>query len=255
MKRLLLAATFLAAFPLAQAHAACTLTPDGTIQWISNCSADNQANDGDDIKMFVDRTPQTTADLFGSLGSNNQLFDNIEAKANGDFETDGSGFANFKSVDAGSPLNTLTAYGFTPGPTGTLPNGAKFNGFDGQLFRGQIDNTGGFTGDLDVLVTFSNGTTASHTFTGLSDKKDFGVLGFDEIAEPGLFVKSVLVSLVSEHGAFNEFKQIEFSVPGQVATIPEPSTWAMLIVGFGLMGLFGWRKARGSSSMGLGAWR
>jgi hypothetical protein len=201
--------------------------------------------------MFVDKTPQTTQSLFGSLGKNDQTFDNIRSVANADFETDGSGFANFKSVDAGSPTNTLTAYAFTPGPSPTLPDGTPFPGFDGQLFRGQIDNTGNFNGDLFVRVTLSDGTIISHLYTGLSDKNDFGVLGFDE--QPGVdeLVRSVFISLNSDGaigGAFNEFKQIEFSVPGAIAVIPEPSIWAMLVAGFGLMGLMGWRRGAWTST-------
>jgi hypothetical protein len=252
LNKLLLTTALSLGIGATSAHAACTVTNVGVLQFYSNCSSDNQANDGDDIKMFVDKTPQTTQSLFGSLGKNDQTFDNIQSVANADFETDGSGFANFKSVDAGSPTNTLTAYLFTPGPTPTLPDGTPFPGFDGQLFRGQIDNTGDFNGDLFVRVTLADGTIITHLYTGLSDKNDFGVLGFDE--QPGVneLVKSVFISLNSDGavgGAFNEFKQIEFSVPGAVAVIPEPSTWAMLAAGFGLMGLIGYMRSRKSSAM------
>jgi hypothetical protein len=242
MKRFLLAATFLAAFPVTAVRAACTLTPVGSVNFISGCSADNQANDGDDIKMFVDKTVVMTETIDGSLGKNDQAFQNVMSQANADFETDGSGFANFLTVDHGQPTNTLTAYTFTPILPSTLPNGITFPGFDGQLFRGQVDNISGYDGDLSVTVNFSGGGSVSHVFTGLkANGKDFGVLGFDEIAEPGVKVGSVVISLAGTGGAFNEFKQIEFSVPGQIA-VPEPSTWVMLIAGFGLMGMLGWRR-------------
>jgi hypothetical protein len=249
------------------ARAACLATPSGVLQFYSGCSSDNQANDGDDLKMFVDKTPRQTAVIDGSLGSNNQTFNNVIATTNADFETDGSGFANFKSVDAGSTANTLTAYIFANGPSATLPDGTPFSGFDGQLFRGQIDNTGlthatAYNGELFVLVTLSDGTKVSHLYTGLSDKNDFGVLGFDE--RPGVdeMVKSVFISVNDPNetdalglnalcvacgpanGAFNEFKQIEFSVPGATAAIPETSTWAMMLAGFALIGWLGWRNQR-----------
>jgi hypothetical protein len=32
-------------------------------------------------------------------------------------------------------------------------------------------------------------------------------------------------------------------------TIPEPSTWAMMLLGFGLLGGAGWRSRRGSVSI------
>lgn len=248
IRQLLMTSALAFAMGTTSAHAACgVVATTGNVQWYGGCSSDVQANDGDDLKMFVDKRPQTTAIIDGSLGSNNQAFLDILATTNADFETDGSGFANFKSVDAGSPANTLTAYTFADGPSLFLPNGSPFSGFDGQLFRGQIDNTGKFNGDLFVRVTFSDNTTESHLYTKLSDKQDFGVLGFDEVPGSPEMVKSVFISLNSNGavgGAFNEFKQIEFSVPGAVASIPEPSTWAMGLTGFGLLGLIGRLRTR-----------
>jgi hypothetical protein len=237
MKQLLLAGTILAAAGASPALAACSGSVTiGNIVWISGCSSDNQANDGDDVKMFVDKTPTTTQAIEGSLGSNNQAFDNIHSVANADFETDGSGFANFKSVDAGSTSNTLTAYTFTPGPSPTFPDGTPFPGFDGELFRGQIDNLGAYNGHLDLTVNFADGTTATHTFTGLNTNgRDFGVLGFDELTDPGALVRSVVISVAGDAGAWNEFKQIEFSVPGAIAAVPEPGTWVLVLTGFAFM--------------------
>jgi hypothetical protein len=205
----------------------------GNIVWISGCSSDNQANDGDDVKMFVDKARVTVDTIDGSLGSNNQAFDNIVSNANAGatFETDGSGFANFKSHLAGSTSNNLTAYTFTPGPSPTLPDGTPFPGFDGQLFRGQIDNLGSFNGDINVTINFFSGPSTSHTFTGIGTTQDFGVLGFDELNEPGSLISSVVIG-AGAGGAWNEFKQIEFSVPGATAVIPESSTWLMTILGF-----------------------
>jgi hypothetical protein len=243
--RILLAGAILAVASVPAAHAACTVTLVGPLQFYSNCSSDNQADDGDELKMFIDKTPRTTQVIDGSLGKNDQSFINVISTANADFETDGSGFANFKSVDHGSKSNTLTAYQFVPGPSPTLPDGTPFSGFDGQLFRGQIDNTGDYNGDLFVRVTLTDGTVVSHLYTGLSDKKDFGVLGFDE--QPGVneLVRSVFISVNSDGavgGAFNELKQIEFSVPG-ATVVPETATWVMFGAGLGAMAWLG-RKRR-----------
>jgi hypothetical protein len=243
MRAALLAATLLAVSGPA-AHAACSGNVTiGNIVWISGCSSDNQANDDDDIKMFVDKARVTVDTIDGSLGSNNQAFDNIVSNANAGatFETDGSGFANFKSHLAGSTSNNLTAYTFTPGSSTTLPDGTPFPGFDGQLFRGQIDDLGSFNGDINVTVNFFSGPSVSHTFTGIGTTKDFGVLGFDELTDPGSLISSVVIG-AGTGGAWNEFKQIEFSVPGAIAAIPEPRTWAMMGLGFALMGLMGYKR-------------
>lgn len=251
MKKLLLSAALCVL--AAPAYAACTITNVGPLQFYSNCSSDNQANDGDDVKMFVDKDSGPIQIIGGSLGKNDQTFRNVISTANADFETDASGFANFKSVDAGETFNTLTAYVFATNPLSHfLPDGTPYNGFDGQLFRGQIDNTGGYNGDLFVRVTLQDGTVVEHLYTGLSDKNDFGVLGFDE--QPGVdeLVRSVFISVNSNGavgGAFNELKQIEFSVPGAIAAIPETQTWVMFCVGFGMLALFGRKTLRGHQSV------
>lgn len=259
MKNLVLAgALLLATSP--HALAACSvIATTGNLQWYGGCSSDNQANDGDDIKMFVDKTPRTTQLIDGSLGSNNQAFNNIISSTNADFETDGSGFANFKSVDAGSTSNTLTEYTFIPGLSPTLPDGTPFSGFDGELFRGQIDNTGTgankFNGDLFVNVVFVGGGSEHFLYTGLTDKQDFGVLGFDEVPGVAEMIASVTMSLDSggaQFGAWNEFKQIDFSVPGATAVIPETQTWVMMLLGFaGVTGYGAWRKATHQRNNGV----
>jgi hypothetical protein len=225
--------------------AGCTIVATTSNVNFVTASADNQCNDGDDLKMFVDKSgPLNT--VGGSLGSNNDAFDNINtASTGGSFETDGSGFANFKSTLAGDPTNALTSWTFTMGTSTTLPDGTPFPGFDGQLFRGQIDDQGTstFDGDLIVTVNFADGTpSVSHTFTGLPTAADFGVVGFDEVSEPGHLVSSVVVA-AGAGGVFDELKQLEFSVPGAIA-VPERSTWGMMLLGFAGLGFAGYRRAR-----------
>jgi hypothetical protein len=58
------------------------------------------------------------------------------------------------------------------------------------------------------------------------------------------------VNLLSADG-FNEIKHIEISGLARVvgSAVPEPSTWAMLVTGFGLMGLVGYRKTRSGNAL------
>ena len=228
--------------------AGCTVVHTvGNVQFFTG-SSDNQCNDGDDAAMFVDKTitgPVSTVN--GSLGSNDNAFPNVNAATNGatvNFETDGSGFANFKSENAGLATNTLTDFIFTnPGTTNSLPDGTPYSGFDGELFRGQIDNLGSYNGDLTVTVNFVGGTSSAFTFTGLpTHGSDFGVLGFDEVTEPGLKVASVDLSVAGTGGAWNQIKQVDFSVPGATPTIPEPSTWGMMLLGFAGLGYVAYRR-------------
>jgi hypothetical protein len=263
MKRVLLAGALLVGVGATTAHAApCgVIATTGTIQWYGNCSSDNQANDGDDVKAFVDKTVEIVPDgtaIDMSLGANNQAFDNVHTVGNGvggGFETDGSGFANFKSTLAGSTSNPLTEFTFTTGSSTTLPDGTPYKGFDGELFRGQIDNTGTgrnkYNGELFVTVNFADAPSESYLYTGLSDKNDFGVLGFDEVPGMEHIVSSVTMSLDTggaEFGAWNEFKQIDFSVPGAIAPIPIPGALGLFMGGMtGLIVLS--RRARNTKPM------
>ena len=43
---------------------------------------------------------------------------------------------------------------------------------------------------------------------------------------------------------------LEFSPAGSVGpSIPEPSTWAMMALGFGFLGLLGYRKTRSDNAL------
>jgi hypothetical protein len=249
MRTLLLAGTMLVAFGASPARAApCTVVHTvGNIQFVTG-SSDNQCNDGDDLKMFLDGVTNANQ-AGGSLGGNNNspADSNITITSNGSgfaASTDANGFANFKSV-----IDNVDSYRATPNAGTILPKtgGTVFEGFDGSLFRGQLTdnpNTPGVTwdGDVSLVVFLSNTTEAIFTFTGFRQNTDIGVIGFDEIADPGVFVTNYFavagdvtstgVPIAAGLGSWDEFKQIEMSVPGAIATIPEPKTWVMMLLGF-----------------------
>jgi hypothetical protein len=252
MRALLLAGTILVAIGASPALAApCTVVKTvGNIQFVAG-SSDNQCNDGDDLKMFLDGVTDANS-AFGSLGGNNNSTadSNIKVTSNGSgfsASTDANGFANFKSV-----VDNVDAYEAQPQLGTVLPKtgapGTPFLGFDGSLFRGQLTsnpNTPGVTwdGDVSLVVNLSGGGQDIFTFTGFKMNTDIGVIGFDEIlGASSPFVTSYFAvagdvtaagaPIAAGLGSWDEFKQIEMSVPGAVAIIPEPSTWLMTILGF-----------------------
>ena len=243
----------LALFPASAYAAGCTVLPESTanLQWLS-CQSDTQANDGDDLKMFVDGVSNATS-ANGSLGGNNNADSNVTVTGlgGGTFttSTDANGFANFKSTN-----DQVTAYKATPNAPSPMPNGDTFHGFDGELFRGQLAELTGssntWDGEVTVVVNLSDGTSYSHTFGSASNpfktNKDIGVLGFDEINDPGVFVTSAFAyagasATDANMGSWDEFKQIEFSVPGE-SGVPEPSTWAVMLAGFAFLFAFARRR-------------
>ena len=256
MRQFLLATTFLVAFGASDAYAAPCATAAGSgdgsslIQfYVGDCSSDNQANDGDDGKEFITKNTTGVTSVNGSLDKNSSavIDQNFLTKVigGGSFTTftDGNGFANIKSVG-----DITQEFEIDP----VLPSdfdGLKhiFKGFDGLLFRGQevdlpgaIEPGGADTGSITITVNFEGGKQATKTISGIKLKADFGVLGFDEPTEPGALVDSVLIQTDALH-AFDQVKQFEFSVPG-VAVVPEPQTWLMGMIGFGLMAALGWRR-------------
>jgi hypothetical protein len=145
------------------------------------------------------------------------------------------------NVDTGSDFATITpATGILTVLIFTPAEDTLFNGFS---FRGQLARAG-FHGTVDVSWLDRNGTTGSVTFTGLKGPdSDFDRLGI--VSNDGETLKRVAVSVPPSEARgdrFTEFKQIEFSFATPV--IPEPSTWAMMLVGFVGLGYAGYRRAR-----------
>lgn len=127
------------------------------------------------------------------------------------------GFANIKPD--GDTLTTLT---FTP----TDPNV-----FDSFSFRGQ---------DLDanqmirLIVQDNQGDAAEEfDFTEGKANQDFAREGIIA-AEAGKTIKSV--ELINS-GGFKEAKQFEFDVAAPTGSVPEPAIWAMMLMGFGGLGM------------------
>jgi hypothetical protein len=206
--------------------------------------------DGDEAKLFVDKTATPVSSSFGSLDQNDNSLRNIAVSATGDTYTTGSGFATFKSSDHGSPTNPLTAFTFSPGPDPT-----PFNTFDGVFIRGQIDSENGSTTEtvtatihfLDTLTATTG--TMTHDFLDLITR-DFGRIGFDENATSDPYVvTSVTFSLASGVAGWNEVKQLEFSVPGAVSTpVPEAPGLVMVLLGIcGAVSLYGMQRIRRSA--------
>ena len=127
----------------------------------------------------------------------------------------GAGFSNIKPVKDGS----LTLLTFTP---------ADPNLFGDFSFRGQLEGNA----DGQVLLTVQDnqgGQPQQFTFTNLGSNADFARIGIIATPGSGETIKSVTLS-----SFFKEEKQNEFSV---AAAIPEVETYAMLGLGFAVLGV------------------
>ena len=142
-----------------------------------------------------------------------------------------NGFATIKPIKKGS----LTDLIFTP---------VSDTAFDGFSFRGQDDaGTADKPQIIDVTVTDQNGISELFKFTETKTSADFDRIGIiDSLA--GETIKSVEIY---NSGGFKEAKQFEFDQV-QASGTPEPATWAMMLVGFGGLGVTLRRARRGPAT-------
>jgi hypothetical protein len=173
-------------------------------------------------KFFIDTDNKDVATFGGTVQGNA-----IAVDTTGNVDT-GSGFATIKPTkDA-----TLTDLIFTPA------DDTLFTDFS---FRGQLEPAG-FTGTIDVTWTDSSGTSGMLVFSGVKGpNSDFDRLGI--VSTDGETLKSVSISTPGSE-SFKESKQVQFSGTGIAPSIPEPSTWAMMLAGFAGLGFVGYRASR-----------
>jgi len=210
---------FLTAFGLASGLALASAPAQATFILDVTCGM-SQCAEG--TNFFIDNVNKDVQTFTGTVGLSGPAV-TVETSANVD-----TGLATITAT------TTLTALVFKPA------DDTLFNGFS---FRGQLAASG-FTGTIDVSWTDSNRKTESITFTGVKGPDaDFARLGI--VSHDGETLKLVTVSVPpSQTGgeSFKEFKQIEFSSATPV--IPEPSTWAMMLLGFAGLGFATYRATR-----------
>ena len=119
--------------------------------------------------------------------------------------------------------------------TGTIGGQNGVSDLMGQFF-GVADNTlngnGSFTIDGTLLNSFDSG--------GLSGTQSFSFNGFgpDALNGPYGLAESLTLTLQPGSGVFVQGMSMSASA------VPEPKTWAMLGVGFGVMAFMGFKRSR-----------
>jgi hypothetical protein len=214
----------LTAFGLAGGLALASAPADATFILDMSCGVSKCAEGTD---FFIDNANTDVSTFTGTVGTH-LSGQAVTVATAGNVDT-GSGFATITPA-----TGILTVLIFTP------VDDTLFNGFS---FRGQLAGAG-FLGTVDVSWLDSNGTTGSVMFTGVKGPDaDFDRLGI--VSNDGETLKRVAVFVPPSEAAgerFKEFKQIEFS--SVIPAIPEPSTWAMMLLGFAGLAFAGYRRAR-----------
>jgi hypothetical protein len=132
-----------------------------------------------------------------------------------------SDFASGNAQISPSADILLTTLTFTP----TDPNA-----FSDFTFRGQ-DVAANQT--IDVTVQDNQGNPAeTFSFTQAQADQDFSAIGITALSA-GETIQSVQIS---NSGGFKSVKQIDFSLAGSDTGVAEPATWALMILGVGMVG-------------------
>jgi hypothetical protein len=163
--------------------------------------------------FFNDSANKDVATFTGTVGGHAGTAVTVDTIGNIDT---GAGFSTIKPT-SGATLTSLT---FTP------TDDTLFTDFS---FRGQLAPVGD-TGVINVAWTDSSNLSGTLQFTGIpGPDTDFDRLGI--VSNDGETLKSVVITTAAGE-SFDEFKQVQFSAASIPPSIPEASTWAMMILGF-----------------------
>jgi hypothetical protein len=173
--------------------------------------------------FFNDAAEHDISTFTGTVGGHTGTAVTVDTIGNIDT---GAGFSTIKPTSDA----TLTSLTFTP------TDDTLFTDFS---FRGQLAPVGD-TGVINVAWTDSNNLSGTLQFTGIpGPDTDFNRLGI--VSNDGETLKSVVITTAAGE-SFDEFKQVQFSAASIPPSIPEASTWAMMILGFVGLGYASFRR-------------
>jgi hypothetical protein len=223
MNKFLITTALLAAIGVSPAHAAVTAVFCGPATESSHACEGTPEQ-----KVFLNEEHDKTTGS-GNVGANNSgpvLLFTVDGGSTDTFVDTGGGFANITAAN-GTGFKAFNGIDITiPGHT-----------FTDLVFDVQLAGPGGNTPENFTINAFSGAHVAANVGTEL-DIQDDKNTEFSVKAVGGAFDE---VNIQAGPLGFDEIKHIEIS---GLAAIPEPSTWALMGIGFGLMGFLGYRKTR-----------
>jgi PEP-CTERM motif len=256
--RLLLAGMVLATMASGAAQAQVADDDPLHLCYASGCTGFNgvtiSVNSGQGFKDFgVSSSPasQTGTLWFALLIPNNEnqiTLPTVNGTLNGNPFGGGSLFANVGTFGAGQSLTSVLG-GVFAGASPPNPFSA-YAGATAALDSG-FDHYTVYFAKIGGNNAFTTGSQAGQTITM---NNDFTLAGGTFInplgqTESGIGAGSILTAFMVEtnkKGVLSVISTAQSSslVNGGTLSVPEPSTWVMLLSGFGLMGAVGWKAKR-----------
>ena len=215
MRRLTRAATFAGALSMgllaAPATATIIIVPANSIQG-ANVLFNDGVQTGATVTGFTNVKPSPLVSFTGSTVGGGDV---IRASG-GQARIDGA-----LNAATQNPNDTLLLSGLQFG----LSNGGTFNNLEFNLFGAGATATAVnfmFTDNMGEVFNFSQAIGNGENF--------FGFQGID-----GQSIRTASLSLVG--GGIQDVRQIRLdAVPSTMSAVPEPATWAFMLVGFGAVG-------------------
>jgi hypothetical protein len=154
--------------------------------------------------------------------------------------TDQIGITTTTATTAGSGNAIITPAATSPGQNDIFSS-ATFTPVAGLNYT-SFSTQGSLPTDGDVTITLTDNGGLTFTWT-VAHNALFGPFGVEAINGSGETITSVTVSTTDTLGFVN-LKLIDFgfATSGSVTATPEPSTWAMMILGFLGVGFMAYRR-------------
>jgi hypothetical protein len=127
----------------------------------------------------------------------------------------------------------------------TTPGGSYFVELQGGsltfTFAQSIQSFGAYLSGVQTnffhdSVTFSDGSSQSIALTGSGTSSNVGELAFVGFTDPGKSISSVTI-VAGGSGGYDFIGVDDVRFRTTVTGVPEPATWAMMLVGFGGLGV------------------
>ena len=183
---------------------------------------------------------QAALPVYGSPGSVNAADYSFTAVADGDivayFAGHSAGFTNWLRLEVNGVDTGLEGLNNQVTPLGTSFNFGAVNAGDSLVFKIRVASTGDYFYSQRSL----NADGITHVFSADYSGGDWGIpagvyVGFEDINGGGDL-------------DYDDLRFVFTNVGGGEVGVPEPTTWAMLIAGFGLVGFAARRRRAGAAT-------